>query len=53
MEFGYALSSEEHTPSDLIRSDERAGYTHMYFHQIGPDQDDFPGFAKSELFPRF
>jgi coenzyme F420-dependent glucose-6-phosphate dehydrogenase len=29
-----------------------AGYTHVYVHQIGPDQDGFLKFAKSELFGR-
>jgi coenzyme F420-dependent glucose-6-phosphate dehydrogenase len=31
---------------------EQAGYTHVYVHQIGPDQDGFLKFAKSELLPR-
>jgi coenzyme F420-dependent glucose-6-phosphate dehydrogenase len=31
---------------------EQAGYTHVYVHQIGPDQDEFLEFAKSALFPR-
>ena len=35
-----------------IRKYEEAGYTHLYVHQIGPDQDAFLKFAKSELFPR-
>jgi G6PDH family F420-dependent oxidoreductase len=29
-----------------------AGYTHTYIHQIGPEQEDFLKFAKSELLPR-
>jgi coenzyme F420-dependent glucose-6-phosphate dehydrogenase len=29
-----------------------AGYTHVYIHQIGPDQEGFLEFAKSELLPR-
>src|SRR5918995_2000261 len=29
-----------------------AGYTHVYFHQIGPDQDGFFRFWKDELAPR-
>jgi G6PDH family F420-dependent oxidoreductase len=28
-----------------------AGYDHVYFHQIGPDQDGFIGFAERELLP--
>jgi coenzyme F420-dependent glucose-6-phosphate dehydrogenase len=35
-----------------IRKYEEVGYTHLYVHQIGPDQDGFLKFAKSELFPR-
>jgi coenzyme F420-dependent glucose-6-phosphate dehydrogenase len=35
-----------------IRKYEQAGYTHLYVHQIGPDQDGFLKFAKSDLFPR-
>jgi coenzyme F420-dependent glucose-6-phosphate dehydrogenase len=30
----------------------KAGYTHVYIHQIGPDQEGFLKFAKSELLPR-
>jgi coenzyme F420-dependent glucose-6-phosphate dehydrogenase len=30
----------------------RAGYTHVYIHQVGPDQEGFLEFAKSELLPR-
>ena len=29
-----------------------AGYTHVYIHQIGPDQDGFIDFASRELLPR-
>jgi coenzyme F420-dependent glucose-6-phosphate dehydrogenase len=29
-----------------------AGYDHVYFHQIGPDQESFLEFAESELLPR-
>jgi coenzyme F420-dependent glucose-6-phosphate dehydrogenase len=29
-----------------------AGYTDVYFHQIGPDQEGFLRFAESELLPR-
>jgi coenzyme F420-dependent glucose-6-phosphate dehydrogenase len=31
---------------------DQAGYTHVYFHQIGPDQDRFLAFAKNELLPK-
>jgi coenzyme F420-dependent glucose-6-phosphate dehydrogenase len=29
-----------------------AGYDHLYFHQIGPDQEGFLEFAERELLPR-
>jgi coenzyme F420-dependent glucose-6-phosphate dehydrogenase len=29
-----------------------AGYTHVYFHQIGPDQDGFFRFWKDGLEPK-
>ncbi|CAN5130594.1 LLM class F420-dependent oxidoreductase [soil metagenome] len=35
-----------------VQSYDRVGYTHVYVHQIGPDQEAFLNFAKSELFPR-
>jgi hypothetical protein len=35
-----------------IRSYAEAGYTHVYVHQIGPEQEAFLKFAKSELFSR-
>ena len=30
-----------------------AGFTHIYIHQIGPDQDGFFEFYKNEILPRF
>jgi G6PDH family F420-dependent oxidoreductase len=30
-----------------------AGFTHVYFHQVGPDQDSFFDFAKKELLPTY
>jgi G6PDH family F420-dependent oxidoreductase len=35
-----------------LKEYEQAGYTHAYIHQIGPDQEGFLKFAKSELLPR-
>jgi coenzyme F420-dependent glucose-6-phosphate dehydrogenase len=35
-----------------IRSYEQAGYTHIYFHQIGRDQDGFFRFWTDELAPK-
>jgi coenzyme F420-dependent glucose-6-phosphate dehydrogenase len=34
---------------DQLREYDEAGYTHAYFHQIGPDQDGFLEFARNEL----
>lgn len=30
-----------------------AGYTHVYLHQVGPDQDGFLRFCSSEIVPRY
>jgi coenzyme F420-dependent glucose-6-phosphate dehydrogenase len=30
-----------------------AGFTHVYLHQVGPDQDSFIEFAKKELLPKY
>jgi G6PDH family F420-dependent oxidoreductase len=37
---------------DQIRAYDEAGYTHVYFHQVGPDQDSFLEFARDELLPK-
>jgi coenzyme F420-dependent glucose-6-phosphate dehydrogenase len=37
---------------EQIREYEKAGYTHLCIHQVGPDQDGFLEFAKSELLPK-
>jgi coenzyme F420-dependent glucose-6-phosphate dehydrogenase len=37
---------------EQVKQYDDAGYTHVYFHQIGPDQEGFLKFAKSELFAR-
>jgi G6PDH family F420-dependent oxidoreductase len=36
---------------DSVREYERAGYDHLYFHQVGPDQDGFFDFWREELQP--
>jgi coenzyme F420-dependent glucose-6-phosphate dehydrogenase len=36
-----------------IEKYDEAGYTHVYVHQIGPDQEGFLEFAKTSLLPRF
>jgi G6PDH family F420-dependent oxidoreductase len=37
---------------EQIRKYDEAGFTHVYIHQIGDNQDEFAEFAKRELFPR-
>ena len=36
---------------ELIRKYADAGFTHVYVHQIGVNQDEFIQFAKQELIP--
>ena len=51
-EFGYALSSEPEKHIEGIEQFLEAGYTHVYVHQIGPDQDGFLSFYESEVLPK-
>ena len=37
---------------ELIRKYDDAGFTHVYLHQIGDNQDEFADFAKRELMPK-
>jgi hypothetical protein len=37
---------------EQIKSFEQAGFTHVYLHQIGQDQDGFFEFAERELIAR-
>src|SRR3954451_1393212 len=37
---------------EQVKEYDQAGYTHVYFHQIGPEQDAFLAFAQNELLPR-
>jgi G6PDH family F420-dependent oxidoreductase len=37
---------------EALEEYEQAGYTHVHVHQVGPDQEGFLKFAKSELFGR-
>jgi G6PDH family F420-dependent oxidoreductase len=37
---------------DAISDYDKAGYTHVYIHQVGPDQEGFLRFARDELLPR-
>jgi coenzyme F420-dependent glucose-6-phosphate dehydrogenase len=36
---------------DKVKEYDKAGYTHVYFHHVGPDQDAFLAFAQNELLP--
>ncbi len=36
---------------EQIRAFEQAGFTHVYLHQVGPDQAGFIEFARRELLP--
>jgi coenzyme F420-dependent glucose-6-phosphate dehydrogenase len=36
---------------DSVREYVSAGYDHLYFHQIGPDQEGFLSFWQDELRP--
>lgn len=38
---------------DKIQSYSDAGFTHVYLHQVGPNQDGFFTFAQNELLPAF
>jgi coenzyme F420-dependent glucose-6-phosphate dehydrogenase len=37
---------------EQVKEYEQAGYTHVYFHQIGSDQEGFLEFAQRELLPK-
>lgn len=38
---------------DMIQKYVEAGYTHVWVHQVGPDQDRFFDFYESEVLPKF
>jgi G6PDH family F420-dependent oxidoreductase len=38
---------------EKIKEYAAAGFSHVYLHQIGPDQDGFLDFAKKELLPKY
>ena len=38
---------------ELLEKYAKAGYTHVYVHQVGPDQDGFLDFYASEILPRY
>jgi coenzyme F420-dependent glucose-6-phosphate dehydrogenase len=46
------LGSDVDEYVEEIKEYDQAGYTHVYVHQIGPDQEAFLQFARKELLPR-
>jgi UDP-glucose 4-epimerase len=46
----YPSSVGAYSPGPKDRAEAR--YDHVYFHQVGPDQDGFLRFAEAELLPR-
>ncbi|HUG47458.1 MAG TPA: hypothetical protein VMP67_03495 [Candidatus Limnocylindria bacterium] len=36
---------------DQIQEYAKVGYTHVYLHQIGPDQEGFMEFARRQILP--
>ena len=56
VQLGYALSTEEHGPSDLVECLQEyldAGYDHVYVHQVGPNQKEFLDVYEQEVVPSF
>jgi G6PDH family F420-dependent oxidoreductase len=37
----------------MLRQYEEAGYSHIYVHQVGPDQEGFLRFYREEILPRY
>ena len=48
---GTPLGPDPQPVLDAVRTYADAGFDHIYFHQIGPDQDGFFSFAEKELLP--
>ena len=48
-----ACGPDPETHVELIEKYASAGYTHVYVHQVGPDQDGFIDFYASEIMPRY
>ena len=46
---GTVLGPDPEPWREEIASFERSGYTHVYIHQVGPDQEGFLEFARREL----
>ena len=48
-----ACGPEPERHLEMIKRFEDAGYTHVYVHQIGPDQEGFLRFYRDEILPSF
>jgi coenzyme F420-dependent glucose-6-phosphate dehydrogenase len=49
---GVVCGSDPERFEQAIREYVDAGYDHVYYHQVGPDQEEFLRFAGKELLPR-
>jgi alkanesulfonate monooxygenase SsuD/methylene tetrahydromethanopterin reductase-like flavin-dependent oxidoreductase (luciferase family) len=47
-----SISDHFHPWVDRQGNSPFVGYDHVYFHQVGPDQEGFLQFAERELLPR-
>ena len=50
---GHRLRARRRQPPGTRRQVREGGYTHVYVHQVGPDQDGFLDFYASEILPRY
>jgi G6PDH family F420-dependent oxidoreductase len=46
------LGSDPDEFVEAVKEYDKAGFTHAYIHQVGPDQEGFLHFARDELLPR-
>jgi coenzyme F420-dependent glucose-6-phosphate dehydrogenase len=49
---GMPLGPDPERYLDAVREYADAGYTHVYLHQVGPDQEGFFGFFEREVMPK-
>lgn len=50
---GIVLGTDPRPYLEKVEAWVQAGYDHIYFHQIGPDQEGFIRFAEREILPRY
>ena len=50
---GIVLGTDPQPYLEKVEAWVQAGYDHIYFHQIGPDQEGFIRFAEREILPRY